>query len=99
MNNEQNCDLNKEMLDLKGEIEFIELYNLTLKSYCKDISNPCKKIFVNKFQTEKLIDEQKRLIVKVCDFDESINTFNIQESCNQSNFNKIKSIFSHFKIN
>ncbi len=104
----------KEMTNLKGEIEFIELYNLTLKNYSKDIYNPCKFFFVNKFQTEKINEDMKKLLMKVCDFDESVHTYQInklnnidekrilkeiQESCAQSNFKKLQCIFNHFRIN
>jgi len=104
----------KEITDLKSEIEFIELYNLTLKNYSKDIYDPCRFFFVNKFQSEKLYDDLKKLLVKVCDFNENISSYNInkintfegkkmlkeiQDCCSQSNFKKLHCIFSHFKIN
>lgn len=104
----------KEYEELRREIEFIELYNLTLKNYNKDIYDPCKFFFQNKFQTEKLIEDLKKLLVKICDFDENVYTFQLhkinnldekkllkelQETCIQSNSKKLKFIFSHFKIN
>ena len=104
----------KEFSDLKGEIEFIELYNLTLKNYSKDIYNPCKFFFVNKFQSDKLSEEIKKILIKVCDFDESISSFNINkininndksilkeinDACYQSNYRKLTCIFNHFKLN
>ena len=105
---------NKDLSNLKSEIEFIELYNLTLKNYSKDIYNPCKFFYVNKFQTEKLIEDLKKLLTKVCDYDECIHTYQInklnnneekrilkeiQEACIHSNFKKLQCIFNHFKIN
>jgi len=104
----------KEHEELRREIEFIELYNLTLKNYNKDIYDPCKFFFQNKFQTEKLTEDLKKLLVKICDFDENVYTFQLhkinnfdekkllkelQETCNQSNSKKLKFIFSHYKIN
>ena len=104
----------KEYEELQREIKFIELYNLTLKNYSKDIYDPCKFFFQNKFQMDKLTEELKKLLVKVCDFDENVQTFNInkinnldekkllkeiQETCSQSNSKKLQFIFSHFKLN
>jgi len=104
----------KELNDLKSEIEFIELYNLTLKNYSKDIYDPCKYFFLNKFQNDKLYEDLKKLLTKVCDFNENVHNFGInkinsfegkkmlkeiQECCNQSNFKKLQCIFSHFRLN
>ena len=104
----------KETDYLKNEKEFIELYNLTLKQYSKELYNPCKYFFLNKFQFEKLQDDIKKTLKKVCSFDENIFKYNIeslnnydekkilkeiQECCIQTNLKKLKFLFSHLRIN
>jgi len=104
----------KEEELLKNDIQFAELYNLTLKHYSKEIYNPCKFFFINKFQMEKIRDDINKLLMKVCDFDEGVFKYNleylngldekkilkeIQESCQNSNYRKLKYIFTHLRIN
>jgi len=104
----------KEQIDIKREIEFIELYNLTLKNYSKDFYNPCKYFFINKFQNNKIEDDLNRILMKTCDFDENVDKYNLNklnngeeknilkdvyECCSNSNFKKLKCIFSHYKLN
>jgi len=69
----------KEQIDIKREIEFIELYNLTLKKYSKDFYNPCNYFFINKFQNNKLEDDLNRILMKTCDFDENVDKYNLNK--------------------
>jgi hypothetical protein len=55
--NEIQGKFGKDLGNLKNEIEFIELYNITLKNYNKEIYNPCKFFFQNKFQNDKLYED------------------------------------------
>jgi len=104
----------KETEYIKNEKEFLELYNLTLKQYSKEIYNPCKYFFLNKFQYEKLQEDIKKNLRKVCIFDERVYKYNfdclnladdkkimkeIQDCCSQSNFKKLKFMFTHLRIN
>lgn len=99
---------------LENEIKYSELYYLTLKHFTKEIYNPCKFFYINKFQIEKLCDDLRKMLFKVCDYDENIvkykiqdlNNFEekkfikeIQESCQTSNNAKLKFLFTHFRIN
>jgi hypothetical protein len=103
-----------ELDNLYNEIKFAELYSITLKHYSKEIYNPCKFFYINKFQIEKLNDDLKKLLPKICNFDENVFLYNLEnlnshdekkiireisEACNQSNFKKLKFIFSHLRIN
>ena len=103
-----------EIDNLNNEIKFAELYSITLKHYSKEIYNPCKFFFINKFQIEKLTEDLRKLLHKVCDFDEDVYKYNLEyiniydekrilkeiaEACNQSNHKKLKFIFSHLRIN
>jgi len=87
---------------------------LTLKNFTKEIYNPCKFFYTNKFQLEKLCNDLKKMLFKTCDFDENIVKFGIhdlnnfdekkiikelQDCCLQSNNAKLKFIFSHFRLN
>jgi len=99
---------------LKNDIQFAELYNLTLRHYSKEIYNPCKFFFINKFQIDKIREDINKLLIKVCDFDEGVFNYNleylnscdekkilkeIQDSCQNSNYRKLKYIFTHLRIN
>jgi hypothetical protein len=103
-----------ELDNLHNEIKFAELYSLTLRHYSKEIYNPCKYFFINKFQIDKLSEDLTKLLQKICDFDENVYTYNLEslnshdekkiikeisEACNQNNYRKIKFIFSHLRIN
>ena len=105
---------NKDIEYIKNEKEFTDLYNLTLKEYSKEIYNPCKYFFLNKYQVEKLHKDFRKILTKICNFDENVYKYNleslnvdeekkvlkeIQDSCIQSNFKKIKFLFSHLRIN
>ncbi len=106
--------MDDDLQNLENEIKYSELYFLTLKSFTKEIYNPCKFFYINKFQIEKLCNDLKKILYKACDYDENIIKFKIhelnnydekklikeiQESCQQSNNQKLKFIFSHFRIN
>jgi hypothetical protein len=103
-----------DLSDLENEIQFSELYLLTLKQFSKEIYNPCQFFFVNKFQIEKLCHDLKKMLFKACDFDENIIKYKIkdlnnyeekkfikeiQEACSQSNNAKLKFLLTHFRIN
>jgi len=103
-----------DLSDLENEIQFSELYLLTLKQFSKEIYNPCQFFFVNKFQIEKLCHDLKKMLFKACDFDENIIKYKIkdlnnyeekkfikeiQEACSQSNKAKLKFLLTHFRIN
>jgi hypothetical protein len=103
-----------ELENLLSEIKFAELYAITLKSYSKEIYNPSKYFFINKFQSDKLTEDLKKLLTKVCDYDENVYRYNLEylnspdekkmlkevhESCTQSDFRKLRYIFNHFRIN
>jgi hypothetical protein len=104
----------EDLENLKNEIVFAELYSVTLKAYSKEIYNPCKYFFLNKFQEDKLVEDLEKLMRRVCDFDENVHKYNleslnsfdekkifkeIQETCNQANIKKLKYIFSHLRVN
>jgi len=104
----------EELESLENEIKYSELYYLTLKNFTKEIYNPCKFFYTNKFQLEKLCNDLKKMLFKACDFEENIVKFSlhdlnnfdekkivkeIQDCCMQSNNAKLKFIFSHFRIN
>jgi len=104
----------EDLENLENEIKYSELYHITLRHFTKEIYNPCKFFFVNKFQIEKLCNDLKKMLFRACDFDDNIvkykihdlNFFDekkfikeIQDCCNQSNNEKLKFLFSHFKIN
>lgn len=110
----QNEITDGELENLENEIKYSELYYLTLKNFTKEIYNPCKFFYTNKFQLEKLCNDLKKMLFKACDFDENIvkfslhdlNTFDekkiikeIQDCCAQSNNQKLKFIFTHFRLN
>lgn len=83
-------DLTKEEEEkLKSEIEFTKLFNLTLKNYAKEIYNPCVYFFYNKYQADILYDDIRKLLPKICDFDENIFKYNLEE-INNSNHNQKK---------
>jgi len=103
-----------ELENLLSEMKFAELYAITLKSYSKEIYNPSKYFFINKFQSDKLTEDLKKLLTKICDYDENVYRYNLEylnspdekkmlkevhESCSQSDFRKIRYIFNHFRIN
>ena len=104
----------EEENDIKSDIEFTKLFNLTLKNYAKEIYNPCVYFYVNKFQIENLYDDIKKILPKICDFDEyvpkyKLNDINsnsqkkmiraIQEASLESDYKRLKYIFVHYKIN
>jgi len=104
----------EDLENLENEIKYSELYYLTLKHFTKEIYNPCKFFYINKFQIEKLCNDLKKLLFKACDYDENIVKYKIQElnnydekkfikelqeCCQQSNNSKLKFLFSHFRIN
>ncbi len=85
-----------------------------MKHYTKEIYNPCKFFFINKFQLDKIREDINKLLVKICDFDEGVFNYNleflnsmdekkilkeIQDSSQNSNYRKLKFIFSHLRIN
>ena len=103
-----------EIDNLINEIKFAELYSITLKHYSKEIYNPCKYFYINKFQIEKLNEDLRKLLQKICDFDENVYKYNLdgintpdekrilkelQDACIQSNFRKLRFMFCHLRIN
>ena len=105
---------NEEVEEIKSDIQFIKLFNLTLTNYSKEIYNPCSYFFVNNFQKEQLFSDIQKILPKICDFDRLIYSYNIEEINThnskklfkylhelslESNIEQIRYIFSHFKIN
>jgi len=102
------------MKDAENDIQLIQLLDLTLERYSKDIFDPCNYFFVNKIQREQIISEIQKLLPMILDFDEQVFTSKLEEfnSSNQKklfkqlqdifqlgNLKKIKFVLSHFKFN
>lgn len=104
----------EEVQQIKADIQFINLFDISLKNYTTKIYNPCYYFFINKFQSEQIYEDIKKMLTKICDFDEYVCKYNIEEinsfnqkkflkvfieTCINSDYKKIKYIFNHFKLN
>jgi hypothetical protein len=97
---------------IQSEINLAESFLKEINS--REIYDPYQNLFINQFQSKKLINELEKILHKSCDFDNKINKYKINQfnknnldnlekeimdCCKSSNIEKIKAIFQYFSLN